>query len=475
MQQGNNTTQCKHSALMPRIKRIHFVGIGGSGMSGIAEILLNEGYTITGSDLNLSVSTERLKKAGATIFIGHAAEQVEGADVVVVSTAVKTENPEVLAAQKQRIPVVPRAQMLAEIMRGRYGVAIAGTHGKTTTTSLVASILAQGNLDPTFVIGGLLNSIGSHAHLGTGRYLVAEADESDASFLLLHPMVTIITNIDADHMSTYGNSMDRLYDTFIQFIHSLPFYGLTVLCGDDPGVRKILPRVQRLHRTYGFGVDNDIQLIDYSQEGLRSYFVLNHKPLKKHYTVELNLPGRHNALNAAAAIIVALEEGVPEQDILTALKQFGGIGRRLQRHPDYQSPKGPVTIMDDYGHHPRELEATIAALREGWPQKRLVMVFQPHRYSRTHDLFEDFAAVLSTVDVLILLEVYSAGEQPIPGVDSRSLCRNIRARGKVEPVFVADAAQLSETLNSILEKDDVVLFQGAGTVGQLPSKLVTKE
>jgi len=472
MQQNKNEMELWHPAPMPRIKRIHFVGIGGSGMSGIAEILLNEGYTITGSDLSSNVTTERLKKAGATLFIGHTAAQVEGADVVVVSSAIKKENPELEAALKARIPIVPRAQMLAELMRARYGIAIAGTHGKTTTTSLVASILAQGKLDPTFVIGGLLNSVGSHAHLGTSRYLVAEADESDASFLHLHPMVTIVTNIDADHMSTYENSMDRLYDTFIQFVHALPFYGLAVLCGDDPGIRAVLSRIQRLNVTYGFGVNNDVQIIDYHQEGMRSYFVVNHKPRKQHYSIELNLPGRHNALNATAACIVALEEGVAEQDIIAALRQFGGIGRRMQTHPDYHSPKGAVTILDDYGHHPRELDATISALREGWPERRLVMVFQPHRYTRTHDLFEDFSAVLSTVDVLVMLEVYSAGEPVIAGADSRSLCRSIRARGKVEPIFVADLDDLAETLDGVLEKADVVLFQGAGNVGQLPVKLL---
>jgi UDP-N-acetylmuramate--alanine ligase len=470
MQQNNQ--QQWHPTPMPRIRRIHFIGIGGAGMSGIAEILLNEGYTITGSDLNTNVTTERLKKAGATIFAGHVAENVAGADVVVVSSAIKKENPEIAAALEARIPIVPRAQMLAELMRNRYGIAIAGTHGKTTTTSLVASIFAQGNLDPTFVIGGLLNSVGSHAHLGKGRYLVAEADESDASFLHLHPMATIVTNIDADHMSTYNNSMERLYDTFIQFLHALPFYGLAVLCGDDEGIRKVLPRVQRLNVTYGFNVENDVQLLNYQQEGLSSSFVINHKPRKQHYSVELNMPGRHNALNAAAAMIVALEEGVAEQDILTAFKQFSGVGRRMQIHPDYQSPKGSVSIIDDYGHHPRELAATISALREGWPERRLVMVFQPHRYSRTHDLFEDFAAVLSEVDVLLMLEVYSAGEPPIPGIDSRALCRSIRARGKVEPIFVADSNEIKKTLDSVLEQDDVVLFQGAGTVGQLPAKLL---
>lgn len=459
---------------MPRVKRIHFVGIGGSGMSGIAEILLNEGYTISGSDLGGNVATERLKKAGATIFLGHEAAHVADADVVVVSTAIKHENPEIIAAIEKRIPIVPRAQMLAELMRNRYGIAIAGTHGKTTTTSLVASIFAQANRDPTFVIGGLLNSVGSHAHLGKGRYLVAEADESDASFLHLHPMATIVTNIDADHMSTYANSMDKLYDTFVQFLHALPFYGVAVLCGDDAGVQTVLPRIQRPIITYGFSTTNDVQILDYQQNGFRSSFVINHKLRKTHFSLELNLAGRHNALNAAASVIIALEEGIEQEDILTALNQFGGVGRRMQVHPPYESPKGTVTLVDDYGHHPRELAATIAALREGWPKRRLVMVFQPHRYSRTHDLFEDFAEILSTVDVLVMLEVYSAGEAPIPGIDSRALCRSIRARGQVEPIFLSDIEDIKKTLDNIVRQDDVVLFQGAGNVGQLPAKFVTK-
>ena len=458
---------------MRRIRQVHFVGIGGSGMSGIAEVLLNLGYGVSGSDLRASAVTARLAQLGAIIRPGHAADHIAGCDVVVISSAVAEDNPEVIAARTARIPVVPRAEMLAELMRFRYGIAVAGTHGKTTTTSLVASLLAEGGLDPTFVIGGRLNSAGANARLGTGRYLVAEADESDASFLLLQPMISVVTNIDADHLSTYGGDFERLRETFIEFLHHLPFYGLAVLCADDPQVRTILPQLSRPVLTYGFSEDCDARATDLVQDGLRTRFVAHLPNLKAPLPITLNLPGRHSVLNALAALAVAQELGVSETAIRRALLNFQGIGRRFQAHGDLVLPSGGrATVMEDYGHHPREIQAVLAALRGAWPERRLVLAFQPHRFTRTRDLFEDFAQVLSEVDVLILLEVYSAGEKPIAGADGRSLSRAIRTRGKVDPVFIEQAAELSTVAPDVLRDGDLLLLMGAGDIGAMAARLV---
>jgi UDP-N-acetylmuramate--alanine ligase len=461
---------------MGRIRHIHFVGIGGSGMSGIAEVLLNLGYEVSGSDLKENAVTRRLAALGARVRIGHTAEHVVGSDVVVISTAVPSDNPEVLAAREQRIPLVPRAEMLAELMRFRHGIAVAGTHGKTTTTSLIASLLAEDGLDPTFVIGGKLNSAGTHARLGASRYLVAEADESDASFLYLQPMIAVVTNIDADHMATYGGDFSKLRQTFVEFLHHLPFYGLAVLCLDDPVVREILPEVTRPVRTYGLTPEADIYASDVRQEGLLNHFEVVRRDGGKWLDVTLALPGRHNVLNALAAITVAYEVGVSDAAILRALAAFQGIGRRFQLNGEVAVAGGFVTLVDDYGHHPREVAATIQAARASWPERRLVVVFQPHRYSRTRDLFEDFAEVLSSADGLLMLEVYPAGEKPIPGADSRTLCRAIRARGQVDPVFVAQPDDLATTLRGVLRAGDVLLTLGAGDIGGvaavLPQQLV---
>ena len=458
---------------MRRIRQVHFVGIGGSGMSGIAEVLLNLGYGVSGSDLRASAVTARLAQLGAIIRPGHAADHIAGCDVVVISSAVAEDNPEVIAARTARIPVVPRAEMLAELMRFRYGIAVAGTHGKTTTTSLIASLLAEGGLDPTFVIGGRLNSAGANARLGTGRYLVAEADESDASFLLLQPMISVVTNIDADHLSTYGGDFERLRETFIEFLHHLPFYGLAVLCADDPQVRTILPQLSRPVLTYGFSEDCDARATDLVQDGLRTRFVAHLPNLKAPLPITLNLPGRHSVLNALAALAVAQELGVSETAIRRALLNFQGIGRRFQAHGDLVLPSGGrATVMEDYGHHPREIQAVLAALRGAWPERRLVLAFQPHRFTRTRDLFEDFAQVLSEVDVLILLEACSAGEKPIAGADGRSLSRAIRTRGKVDPVFIEQAAELSTVAPDVLRDGDLLLLMGAGDIGAMAARLV---
>jgi len=456
---------------MGRIRRIHFVGIGGSGMSGIAEVLLNLGYEVSGSDLKENAVTRRLAGLGARVYIGHEAGHVAGSDAVVISTAVPADNPEVLAAREQRIPVVPRAEMLAELMRFRHGIAIAGTHGKTTTTSLIASLLAEGGLDPTFVIGGRLNSAGTHARLGASRYLVAEADESDASFLYLQPMTAVVTNIDADHMATYGGDFSKLRQTFVEFLHHLPFYGLAVLCLDDPVVREVLPEVTRPVRTYGLTPEADVYAVDVRQDGLRNHFRVMRRDGGPWLEVTLALPGRHNVLNALAAITVAHEVGVSDAAILRALAAFQGIGRRFQLNGEIAVGDGAVTLVDDYGHHPREVAATIQAVRASWPERRLVVVFQPHRYSRTRDLFEDFAEVLSTADALLMLEVYPAGEKPIPGADSRTLCRAIRARGQVDPVFVAHPDDLAATLRGVLQAGDVLLTLGAGDIGAAAAAL----
>lgn len=455
---------------MRRIRRIHFVGIGGSGMNGIAEVLLNLGYEISGSDLQANAVTARLAERGATVYQGHAAAHIAGCDAVVISSAVTAENPEVVAALAARIPVVPRAEMLAELMRFRYGIAIAGTHGKTTTTSLVASLLAEAGLDPTFVIGGRLNSAGANARLGAGQYLVAEADESDASFLYLKPMLAVVTNIDADHLSTYGGDFGRLGATFIEFLHHLPFYGLAVLCADDSQVMAILPRVGRPVLTYGTGDNCDLQATHIVQEGMQTHFRVRLPGLGEPLALTLNLPGRHSVLNALAAIAVAQELGVSTEAIRRALASFQGIGRRFHRF-ELTALWGRVTVIDDYGHHPREVAAVLAAIRGGWPGRRVVLAFQPHRYTRTQALFDDFAKVLSDADVLILTEVYPAGEQPIPGANGRALSRAIRARGRVIPVFVDQAIDLLEVLPGILADGDMLLLMGAGDIGSVALQL----
>lgn len=458
-----------------RVQHVHFVGIGGAGMGGIAEVLLTEGYQISGSDLAENPVTTRLKTLGATLFLGHHADNIIGADAVVVSTAIDKSNPEVSAALKARLPVVPRAQMLAELMRFRFGIAVAGTHGKTTTTSLIASLMAAGELDPTFVIGGRLNSAGCNARLGASQFLVAEADESDASFLYLTPMVAIVTNIDADHMSTYEGDFAKLEKTFIDFLHHLPFYGMAIVCIDDANVRKILPQINRKIVTYGFSEDADYQIIDYQQTGVKTAFTVKRKPHNDELKLVLNLPGEHNVLNACAALIVASETGVSVEAQKQGLANFAGIGRRFQVYGDYQTDRGNVTLIDDYGHHPREVAATVSAIRQAWPERRLVMVYQPHRYSRTRDLFDDFAKTLGDVDKLLMLDVYSAGEALINGADSPSLCRTIRQHGRVDPIYVGDPVNLNTTLGHVLEDGDILLTQGAGSVGSLAANLAKQQ
>ncbi len=455
---------------MGRMRRLHFVGIGGAGMNGIAQVMLNLGYEISGSDLAQNTATKRLQEQGAQVFQGHSEDNIQGVDAVIISSAVKNDNPEVVAAREARIPVVPRAEMLAEIMRFRYGIAIAGTHGKTTTTSLAATLLIEADLDPTFVIGGQLNAAGSYARLGTGEILVAEADESDASFLYLLPMMAVVTNVDRDHMGTYGGEFSRLQDAFIEFLHHLPFYGLAILCVDDDEVRALLPRVTRQVLTYGTRDDADLRALNIRYERQTSHFQVQMKNAKS-FEVSLNLPGKHNVMNALAAIGIALEMGVDTQSIQTALANFAGIGRRFQVHENCDFGAGRFMLVDDYGHHPREVAATVQAVREGWQEKRLVLVFQPHRYSRTHDSFEDFVQVLSEADVLVLCEVYSAGEKPMADADGRALSRAIRARGQTDPVFVADLQELPDVLKAVVKADDIVLMMGAGDIGQMAAKL----
>ena len=467
---GNNMNAPIKIPEMRRVKSIHFVGIGGAGMGGIAEVLLNEGYQITGSDIGENQVVARLRKLGAEIAIGHHQDNIKGASVIVVSTAIDTENPELKHAAEIRIPVVRRAEMLAELMRFRHGVAIAGTHGKTTTTSLISSIFAEAGLDPTFVIGGLLNSAGTNARLGTSRYLIAEADESDASFLHLQPMVSVITNIDEDHMETYQGDFEKLKDTYIEFLHNLPFYGLAVVCIDNPVVRELLPRISRQVITYGFSSDADVVATNYQQSGGVSYFTVErdgHPDLD----LSVNLPGQHNVLNALAGIAVATDEGVQDDAIVNALSKFAGIGRRFEQLADLTTANGKMVLVDDYGHHPREVSATIKAMRNGWPEKRLVMIFQPHRYSRTRDLYEDFVEVLSQVDCLLLLDVYAAGEAAVLSADSKSLARSIRQRGQIEPIYVGDVAQLPELLKAQLQDGDMVITQGAGNIGTISRQL----
>lgn len=459
------------------VKNIHFVGIGGAGMSGIAEVLLNLGYKVSGSDLSRNAVTERLAALGGLIHQGHDAAHVTGADAVVVSTAVSSDNPEVLAARQQRIPVVPRAVMLAELMRLKQGIAIAGTHGKTTTTSLVASVLGAGGLDPTFVIGGRLNSAGANARLGTGDFIVAEADESDASFLNLFPVIEVITNIDADHMDTYGHDFARLKQAFIEFTHRLPFYGIAVLCVDDPNVREILPFVSKPIVRYGFAADAQVRAVNVSAHGGTMRFTALREDARA-LDIELNLPGLHNVQNALAAIAIATELEVADADIQRALQEFNGVGRRFQRYGEVPvAGGGTYTLIDDYGHHPVEMTATLAAARGAFPERRLVLAFQPHRYTRTRDCFEDFVRVLSTVDALVLTDVYSAGEAPIVAADGRALARAVRVAGKVEPVFVDGVEALPQALASVVQDGDVVITMGAGSIGGVPAQLAqeTKE
>ncbi|MFQ3175497.1 MAG: UDP-N-acetylmuramate--alanine ligase [Psychromonas sp.] len=455
---------------MRRVKQIHFVGIGGAGMGGIAEVLAYEGYKISGSDIAENPVVKRLRSLGAEIFIGHQQDNIYGASVVVVSTAIKADNPELLAAQQARIPVVRRAEMLAELMRYRHGVAVSGTHGKTTTTSLIASIYGQAQLDPTFVIGGLLNSAGTNAKLGQSRYLIAEADESDASFLHLQPMVSVVTNIEADHMATYQGDFEILKDTFVRFIQNLPFYGTAVVCLDDAVIEQLIPRFARQTVTYGFHQQADVRISDFLQCVNRSEFLV-HRINKPAMKIELNLPGKHNALNAAAAIAVAMEDDIDDASISKALNEFAGIGRRFEQYGEFETGRGKAILVDDYGHHPTEVQATIDAARAAWPEKRLVMAYQPHRYTRTRDLYEDFAHVLAQVDQLLLLDVYPAGETAIAGADSRSLCRTIRQRSGKEPIFVASPEMLPGMLAQIIDDGDLVLTQGAGNIGAVVKTL----
>ena len=459
------------TARMRRIGRIHFVGIGGAGMGGIAEVLVNLGYQVQGSDLKPNAVTQRLESLGAKIKFGHSAQNVANADVVVVSTAVAADNPEVVQALTLRIPVVKRAEMLGELMRFRYSIAVAGTHGKTTTTSMVSSLLAEGGLDPTFVIGGRLNSAGTNARLGTGKYLVAEADESDASFMHLQPMIAIVTNVDADHLGTHDGDFEKLKQSFIAFLHNLPFYGLAVICADDQHAASLLSRINRPIVTYGIESQSDVRAIDIQRHGMQTSFAVlraGNAPL----SVRVNLPGRHNVLNALAAIAVATELGVPDAAIQSALAGFQGIDRRLQQYGDVRTPNGRVTIIDDYGHHPTEIAATLEAIRQGWADRRIVLVFQPHRYTRTHDLLDDFARVLAAVDALIVTEVYAAGEAPIAGADGKAICRAVRSHGRVEPVFVDKVEHLRDAIARIVEDGDVVVTMGAGSIGSVPGDLV---
>ena len=471
---------------MRRIHSVHFVGIGGSGMSGIAEVMLSLGYAVQGSDLRQNKQTRRLEDQGATIFIGHASENIRDADAVVVSSAVDETNPEVAAAREQLMPVVSRAEMLAELMRFRYSIAVAGTHGKTTTTSLVASIMAEGGLDPTFVIGGRLKSADANARLGQGDYLVAEADESDASFVHLKPMLAVVTNIDADHMSTYDGDIEKLKSGFIEFLHNLPFYGLAVVCADDPGVNDILTDIGRSVTTYGTHEEADIRAVNIEfNENTTEFDVIRSSKAEESLGdtqsvyqflhVKLRLPGIHNVRNSLAAIAVADELQISDQAVVTALEKFEGIDRRFQILGDVQTHKGTVTIIDDYGHHPTEVAATLAAAKSGYPDRRVVLVFQPHRYTRTRDLMDDFATVLSEADALVLLDVYAAGEDPIAGADGRSMARAIRTRGAVEPVFVEALDDLTQVLEGVLEDGDLILTMGAGDISayahSLPERL----
>ena len=454
-----------------RIKQVHFVGIGGSGMGGIAEVMVNLGYKVCGSDIQQNLITRKLSNLGATVFDKHAASNVDGADVVVLSSAVKENNPEVVAAREQRIPIIPRAEMLAELMRFRYGIAIAGTHGKTTTTSLVASILATADMDPTFIVGGRVNSFASHSKLGAGRYLVAEADESDASFLHLQPIMSVVTNIDSDHLSAYDGNFNNLQDAFLEFIHHLPFYGMTVLCVEDETIKALLPKIYRPYLTYGFGEDADYQITNIENSGTQTKFQLQRPENQPAIKFVLNLPGIHNVQNAVAAAIVALQLDVEENFIQEAFENFQGIARRFQTYPIINFGGKKIQLVDDYGHHPTEIAATIQAAREAYPEQRLVVLFQPHRYSRTRDLFDDFVHVLNETDTLMLCEVYAANEEPIVGADSAALCRALRARGKLDPILVKDMSEIQNTLEHVIHDNDVLLTLGAGSVGGIAPAL----
>jgi len=456
------------------IRHIHFVGIGGSGMSGIAEVLLNQGYTVSGSDLSASASTQRLQQLGAHVHIGHAASQIAGADCIVTSTAVKPDNPEVVAAHQRLLPVVPRALMLAELMRMQKGIAIAGTHGKTTTTSLVASVLAAAGLDPTFVIGGRLNSAGANARLGTGEYIVVEADESDASFLNLLPVLAVVTNIDADHMDTYGHDFGRLKQAFIEFLHRMPFYGAAVVCIDDPHLRGLLGDIQRPITSYGLSADAQVRAIEVRAVGAQMHFRVQRRNGVElpELDVVLNLPGQHNVLNALAAIALAAELSLPDAALLQALAQFKGVGRRFQRYGEAPLPGGgSATLIDDYGHHPVEMAATLAAARGAFPGRRLVLAFQPHRYSRTRDCFEDFVRVMGAADAVLLTEVYAAGEAPIVAADGRALARALRVAGKLEPLFVPEVGALAQAIFDNAQAGDVLLCMGAGSIGSVAAQV----
>jgi UDP-N-acetylmuramate--alanine ligase len=462
-------------AMRHKVKHIHFVGIGGAGMSGIAEVLVNLGYEVSGSDLAENAAIRRLRELGVRVWRGHDAAHIARADAVVVSSAVKEDNPEVIAARERRVPVVPRALMLAELMRLKQGIAVAGTHGKTTTTSLIASVLAQAGMDPTFVIGGRLEAAGSHARLGRGEFIVVEADESDASFLSLSPVLAVVTNIDADHMETYEHSIDRLRQAFVDFLQRLPFYGMAVLCADDANVRAIMPRLAKPIVTYGFDAGAQVRAVDARAVGRRMQFRVVRSVNGRGWPeldVTLNLSGRHNVQNALAAIAVGMEVGVPDTEIVKALAEFAGVARRFQQHADLALPDGGrCTLIDDYGHHPAEIAATLAAARGAFPGRRIVLAFQPHRYTRTRDCFEDFVNVLSTADVLLLTEVYAAGEQPIVAADARALARAIRVHGKVEPIFVETVAELPAAIRAAAHDGDVVLTMGAGSIGSVPAML----
>lgn len=460
----------KEGDLARAFPRVHFIGIGGSGMSGIAEVMVTLGYQVSGSDQSDSNATKRLQAMGATIFKGHAADNIAGADVVVVSSAIKTDNAERLAAKAQRIPVVPRAEMLAELMRFKRGIAIAGTHGKTTTTSLTASVLREGGLDPTFVIGGQLLSAGANAQLGSGEWLVAEADESDGSFLRLNPLVAVVTNIEADHLENYGGDFNRVKQAFSEFLHRLPFYGLAVLCIEDEEVRVLAHEMPRHCITYGFRPEADVRATDISQVAGQMHFTM-HLPDGKTQAVVLNLPGNHNVLNALAAAAIAWQLGVSREHIANALQKFQGIGRRFNIKGELALREGSALLVDDYGHHPSELAAVFAAARGGWPEKRMVVAFQPHRYSRTRDLFDEFTAVLSSADAVVLTDVYAAGEAPVLGADAKSLARSIRARGRLDPVVVGAASELRSVLADVLKDGDLLLLMGAGDIGAVCNEL----
>ncbi len=455
-----------------KVKHLHFIGIGGSGMSGIAEVLINLGYQVSGSDIAESAVVKRLKSLGANVLIGHAAGNIAGADVIVTSSAVKSDNPEVVAAKAARVPVVPRAMMLAELMRFKQGIAIAGTHGKTTTTSLISHVLGEAGLDPTCVIGGRLNSIGTNARLGKGEYLVAEADESDASFLYLQPIMAVVTNIDQDHMDTYEHDFGKLKSAFVEFLEHLPFYGLAVLCADDPNIREILPRLTKPILTYGMSEDVELRAVNVSAANGKMKFTAVSRRDKKVLDVELNLAGMHNVLNALSAIAIAREVGTDDAHIARALASFMGVGRRFQRYGEIDAPSGGTfTLIDDYGHHPVEMDAVLKAARGAFPGRRILLAFQPHRYTRTRDLFEDFVKVLSTADELVLADVYPAGEAPIVAADGRALTRALRVLGKIEPLFVDGAAEIPEAVLSRVKAGDIVITMGAGSVGGVAPRL----